>query len=111
METVKQMAGGRVISQHEVDDNGTPQGKFTSFWDNGQVREEKHFEGGRVHGAVRQFDRDGHLEESQEYTDGERNGAYVLYHNGVKMIEQTYKMGFLVRPRQVVEPLPSQDLE
>jgi antitoxin component YwqK of YwqJK toxin-antitoxin module len=106
METVKQMNGGRVVSQHEVNEDGVPHGKYTSFWENGQVREEKNFEGGRVVGLVRQFGKDGNIEETQEYTDGERHGAYVMYHKGKKVVEQQYKMGILVRPRHVETALP-----
>lgn len=111
METVKQMSGNRVVSQHTVNEEGVPHGRFTSYWDNGQVREERDFVGGRVVGVARQFDRDGQLEESQEYTDGERNGAYCLYHNGKKVIEQQYKMGSLVRPRTVEATLPVDNVE
>ncbi len=76
--------------------DGELDGEFTSWYENGQKKEESFYKDGELDGEFTSWYENGQKQEEFFYKDGERNGEATWWHdNGFKKGESFYKDGEL----------------
>ena len=61
--------------------NGIQHGEFTSFYDNGQIKERGNYVNGKKHGEFTSYYDSGQVEERENFVDGKKHGKYAWYYN------------------------------
>lgn len=79
----------------EVDvETGKKDGKYKSFYENGQLKKEISYKNGELDGSYEEYYRDGKLKIKTSYKNGEKEGSYEEYYeNGNIAIEHNFKNG------------------
>jgi antitoxin component YwqK of YwqJK toxin-antitoxin module len=74
------------------------EGDFKSFYEDGKVKEERHYTQGKLEGKAATYAKDGQKIEEADYKAGELDGKRRLYKNGKMIVEDSYKGGPLDGP-------------
>lgn len=79
----------------EVDvETGKKDGKYKSFYENGQLKKEISYKNGELDGSYEEYYRDGKLKIKTSYKNGEKERSYEEYYeNGNIAIEHNFKNG------------------
>lgn len=77
-ESVLQKGKERYVVLSGNFENGSRQGRWTSFYENGEVKNVAFYEQGILNGEFKSFDRNGDLNESGQFLNDKKEGKWIL---------------------------------
>jgi antitoxin component YwqK of YwqJK toxin-antitoxin module len=74
-------------------DNGKNHGKYTEYYENGQIWIDTTYQNDQKHGKYTEYHKNGQIWIDTTYQNDQKHGKYTCYHNGQILIDTTYQNG------------------